>query len=139
MKIFVLLSVLFPTLVFAQNYNIALVAEVAVTPIQLALTVRVSERQTQAHRIQKLIESLNKLENAKFIRNGKEHVVSEAVDHMTKKWKWKQDQIKSANEFINIVGTKSSTTGKPYLIKMQSGKIIKLESWFRKELKAISK
>lgn len=139
MKIFVLLSVLFPTLVFAQNYNIALVTGVAVMPIQLALTVRVSERQTQAHRIQKLIESLNKLENAKFIRNGKEHVVSEAIDHITKKWKWKQDQIKSANEFINIVGTKSSMTGKPYLIKMQSGKIIKLESWFRKELKAISK
>lgn len=138
MKKFILLFALLPALVFAQNYNITFVTGMVAVAAPLGFLARVSNPQTQARRIQKLIDSLNKLENAKFIRNGKEHTVSEAIDHITKKWKWKHSKIKSVAEFIEMIGAKSSATGKPYLVKMQSGKIIKLESWFKQELKAIS-
>ena len=107
MKKFILLFALLPALVSAQNYNITFVTGMVAVAVPLGILARVSNPQTQARRIQKLIDSLNKLENAKFIRNGKEHSVSEAIDHITKKWKWKQSKIKSVAEFIEMIGAKS--------------------------------
>ncbi len=93
----------------------------------------------QTARIQKLIDALARLKTAKFIRNGSVHGVAEAVSHMHRKWQWKRKQIKTAEDFIRIVGTGSSMTGKPYQIEFADGRRINSADWFRQQLKKLSR
>jgi len=53
---------------------------------------------------------------------------------MRKKWEWKKTEIKTAQDFITIAGSKSSVSGEPYLIRLSDGTEMKLEEWFRKQL-----
>jgi hypothetical protein len=94
---------------------------------------------SEQDKIETLISSLSQLSGAKFIRNGQEHTVDEAVAHMRKKWEWKKTEIKTAQDFITIVGSRSSTTGKPYVIRYSNGAEITSEEWFRKRPKIIEK
>ena len=90
-------------------------------------------------KIEQLISSLRDIDGAKFIRNGQEHSVDQAITHLRNKWEWKKTQIKTAQDFIAIVGSKSSTTGKPYVIRYSDGSEITSEEWFRNQLKIIDK
>lgn len=94
---------------------------------------------SEQDKIETLISSLSQLSGAKFIRNGQEQTVDEAVAHMRKKWEWKKTEIKTAQDFITIVGSRSSTTGKPYVIRYSNGSEITSEEWFRKRLEIIEK
>jgi hypothetical protein len=85
-------------------------------------------------RIELLIQALAKLENATFIRNGEEHSVAEAVAHMRSKWEWKKRDIKTIEDFITLVGSKSSISGDPYLIKRSDGQTLRAEDWIREQL-----
>ena len=89
---------------------------------------------SEQDRIEKMISSLQQLSDCKFIRNGKEYTIDEAVTHIKRKWEWKKSEIKTAEDFITIAGSKSSESGEPYLIKQPDGKVLKLDEWFRKQL-----
>ena len=93
----------------------------------------------ESEKIEKLISSLREMNGAKFIRNAQEHTVDEAITHLTGKWETMKIQIKTAQDFIAIVASRSSTTGKPYLLKLADGTIMRSQEWFRKQLKIIEK
>ncbi len=59
------------------------------------------------------------------LNNGKEYTCAEAVDHMRLKWRWKRKNIKTARDFIRLAASKSTTTGKPYLIRFKNGREVK--------------
>jgi hypothetical protein len=90
-------------------------------------------------KIEKLISSLRDIGDARFIRNEQEHTVDQAITHLSRKWQWKKAEINTAQDFIAIVGSKSSTTGKAYLIRYSDGSEITSEQWFRKQLEIIEK
>lgn len=90
-------------------------------------------------KIEKLISSLRDIDVAKFIRNEQEHTVDEAITHLRKKWEWKKTEIKTAKNFITIVGSRSSSTGKPYVIRYSDGSEITTGEWFQKQLEIIEK
>lgn len=87
--------------------------------------------------IKELISSLAKVQDGKFIRNGKEHTPEEAMAHMRKKWKWKKKAIKTPNDFITLLGTKSSSSGREYMIRHADGKETPSGEWFSVQLKLI--
>jgi hypothetical protein len=89
-------------------------------------------------KIETLILSLGQLAGATFVRNGQGYMPDEAVVHMMKKWEWKKTEIETAKDFIRIVGSKSSTSGKPYVIKMPDGTEVETEEWFKKQLKLMN-
>ncbi|MHC4638771.1 MAG: DUF5329 family protein [Planctomycetota bacterium] len=99
-------------------------------PVAAEIEVILSEQDM----IEKMISSLQQLSDSKFIRNGKEYTIDEAVTHIKRKWEWKKSEIKTAEDFITITGSKSSVSGEPYLIKHPDGKVMKLEDWFQKQL-----
>lgn len=90
-------------------------------------------------KIEKLISSLRDIDGAKFIRNREEHTVDKAITHLRNKWEWTKAQIKTAEDFIAIVASSSSTTGKGYVIRYSDGSEITSEEWFRKQLQIIEK
>jgi len=96
---------------------------------------------SEQDKIEALISSLRQLSSsgAKFIRNGQEHTVEEAIGHMRDKWEWKKSEIKTVEDFITIIGSGSSMSGDAYLIKLPDGTALTSEEWFRKQLDLMKK
>jgi hypothetical protein len=97
-------------------------------------TAEVERLLQEEKKIKRLILSLAQIPNAKFVRDTEEHTVEEAIAHMEMKWKWNKSAIKTAEDFITMIGSKSSVTGEPYMIRLADGTVMKSEEWFRKEL-----
>jgi hypothetical protein len=88
----------------------------------------------EVSKIQYLIASVEALEGAKFIRNGKAYDTRSASNHLRLKLKNAGGQVRTAEDFITFCGSKSSMTGEPYLIWLTDGTTVKAEVFFRKKL-----
>lgn len=93
----------------------------------------------EAAKIRYLIASVEALEGAKFIRNGREYDARSAANHLRLKLKNAGDRVRTAEDFIKFCGSKSSMSGEPYLIRLTGGTIVKTEVFFRKKLMAFAK
>lgn len=93
---------------------------------------------SETEKIEALIAALAVLKDATFFRNGEEHNVTEAIEHMRRKWNWKSAEIKTVEDFIRIAATGSSISGKPYMIRFADGTEVKSATWFRERLREIS-
>ena len=91
---------------------------------------------SETAKIQYLITSVETLEGAKFIRNGREYDAPSAADHLRLKLKVAGKKVKTAEDFIKYCASKSSITGKPYLMRFTDGTTVKSEVYFRDRLKA---
>src|SRR5438105_157904 len=84
---------------------------------------------TENQKIESLISSVENLKDAKFIRNGKEYDSKAAADHMRNKWRYARGRIKTARDFIQLVASKSSESGQPYMIRFKDGKEVASEEF----------
>lgn len=89
---------------------------------------------TEKARIQYLIESVEALEGAKFIRNGREYDARAASSHLRLKLTTLGDRVRTAEDFINLCASRSSMTGKPYVIILADGSRLQSEAFFRSRL-----
>jgi uncharacterized short protein YbdD (DUF466 family) len=71
-----------------------------------------------------------------FLRNGGEYDARKAADHLRLKLKTAGDQVKTAEEFIRLCGSKSSVSGEAYRIRFPDGTTLDAEAFFRKRLEA---
>ena len=85
-------------------------------------------------KIEFLISSVENLKGAKFIRNGSEYDGKEAAEHLRMKLQ-NALVVETADDFIRLCASKSSISGKPYMIRTSDGKTIKSEEYFREKLK----
>src|SRR5262245_32882386 len=79
---------------------------------------------SEKEKIEALIKHVEGLKDAVFVRNGTDYDAATAGRFLRGKW----DQaagVKSAKDFIDKVGSVSSTSGKPYLIRFKDGKEVK--------------
>lgn len=90
---------------------------------------------SETAKIQYLIASVEALEGARFIRNGREYDTRAASNHLRLKLKTAGDKVRTAEDFINLCASKSSMTGEPYLIRFADGTIVKSEVFFKDKLK----
>jgi hypothetical protein len=70
-------------------------------------------------KIEALISHLENLKDASFVRNGKDYDAQSAAQFLRKKWNSQQSEINSATDFIAKAATVSSTSGKPYMIRLK--------------------
>lgn len=94
---------------------------------------------TEEEKIAKLIAYVRNLKGATFIRNGSNHTPAEAADHMAMKRKKAGKRISTAVQFIVGCASKSSVSGKDYLVKLADGKTVKAMELLVEELKRIEK
>jgi hypothetical protein len=73
-------------------------------------------------KIEALISHIGTLGDAKFIRNGSEYSAKDAAKFLRGKWQANKKDIKTPADFIEKAASKSSTTGKPYMIRFKDGK-----------------
>jgi hypothetical protein len=93
---------------------------------------------TESAKIEYLIASVEVLEGVSFIRNGHEYDARAASNHLRLKLKAVGDRVRTAEDFIKLCASKSSMTGKPYMIRLADGTIVKSEVFFREKLKTIT-
>ena len=56
---------------------------------------------------------------------------------MRDKWQHGRDQIKTALDFIDKAASRSSVSGKPYLIRFKDGREIESATFLRDQLKKV--
>ncbi|MDA8124867.1 MAG: DUF5329 family protein [Deltaproteobacteria bacterium] len=112
--------------------SIGVVALVVLTLLSTAFGAA-NDREHQ--KIAFLISSVENLKDAQFIRNGSAYDGKRAADHLRLKLQQAGDQVQRADDFIRLCASKSSVTGKPYLIRLPDGKTVAADEFFRKKLK----
>lgn len=93
---------------------------------------------SESQKIEQLIATVRSLEGAAFIRNGSEHTPQEAADHMASKWKKHSGKIRTAEDFIEHLATKSSMSGEKYMIRFSDGKQVPAADILHRKLEQLS-
>jgi len=86
--------------------------------LSFATTLRA---EASSQEIEILLDHVQRLDGAVFIRNGSEHSAAEAATHMRMKWGKQTAKIKTAEDFIALCGTKSLVSGERYRIRLKDG------------------
>jgi len=85
-----------------------------------------------------IMHLFNYLKNAdcEFNRNGKWYDAKEAAKHINKKYQYldRKGLINSTEQFIDQAASKSSMSGKSYMVKCGKSEPIKSSVWFKREL-----
>jgi hypothetical protein len=93
---------------------------------------------TEQQKIDHLIAYVRSLHDATFIRNGKEYKAADAADHLQMKREKAGKRLKTTEEFITRIASKSMLSGDPYMIRLANGKEYACEMLLRLELKKLN-
>ena len=106
----------------------------------LPLTTGIARAQSpgEAAKIRHLIASVETLQGAQFIRNGKVYGAAAAADHLRLKLRTAGDRVKTADDFIRLCGSRSSLSGEAYRIRLADGTVVAAELFFRDKLKTFA-
>jgi len=92
---------------------------------------------TEQQKIDFLISKVENLQNAKFVRNSTSHDSQAAAAHLKMKREKAGSSIKTVDDFIEKVASKSSVSGEPYMIKYSDGKKIPAKQFYLNCLKEL--
>jgi hypothetical protein len=95
------------------------------------------ESLTEAQKIERLIAIVENMSEAVFVRNGVEHRGDVAAEHLSQKLEAAGDQITTAIQFIELIASRSSTTGQEYEIRFANGRTMSAAEFLRGELAKI--
>ena len=90
---------------------------------------------TETERIEQLLAKIV-ASNLTFIRNGSEHTATEAVEHLRSKWAHAKDSVTTVEQFIDQLASRSSTTGRPYRVRLVDGTERDAGPWMHEQLSA---
>jgi hypothetical protein len=76
---------------------------------------------SEQRKIEALIQHVESLTEAVFIRNNQVYPAKTAAQFLRGKWRATLDDITTAQDFIAKVASVSSTTGQPYRIRFPDG------------------
>ncbi len=85
--------------------------------------------------IEHLIQTVESLKGAVFIRNGTEYSAKDAGQHLRLKLKLAGKRVKAAEDFIEVCATRSSFSGTAYQIRLPDGTITEAAPFFRAKLR----
>lgn len=87
--------------------------------------------------IDRLLEDLQR-SGAVFIREGEAFDATRAASHLRDKWK-RAPEITTPEDFIERIASRSSTTGRPYRVRLPDGTESEAGPWLRARLEALRK
>ena len=108
--------------------------------LSLALTTRAPAQAlppAEKAKIEALLSHLAGLTDATFVRNGSAYDAKTAAKFLRKKWEANEKEIMTAADFIARAATASSTTGKPYLIRLKDSPERPCADYLHAELKKL--
>ena len=88
----------------------------------------------ERQRIEALIETVERRTAVTFIRNGRSYSAATAAQFLRGKWRGREADVCSADDFIAKVASFSSTTGNPYVVRLRDGREVPAAEFFRAQL-----
>jgi hypothetical protein len=85
--------------------------------------------------IQYLLDAIER-SGCEFYRNGSWYAAAEARSHLASMYREvvKRQPVRSAQDFIDWVGTRSSMSGEPYRVRCPGSDVMTSAEWFRRAL-----
>lgn len=93
----------------------------------------------EMERINRLIDAVAQRADLKFVRNGKEYTAAQAGDFLRGKLKWRIEKVSTIHDFIVEVGTRSTTSGEAYLVRLGDGRTLPSAQFLTQELRRLEK
>jgi hypothetical protein len=93
----------------------------------------------EERQIEALIARVAGMADAAFIRNDRSYDAATAAEFLRRKWRRHAAEVRSAEDFIDRVATGSSTTGRPYRIRLGDGRELPCATVLREELLRLRK
>jgi hypothetical protein len=88
----------------------------------------------ESAKIEFLLKEVEKLQGAKFWRNGSSYSAQAAADHLRMKWTKAGSAVKTVKDFIDKIGSQSSVSGRAYQIEFADGKKVNTSAFFYQKL-----
>lgn len=121
-----------------MNFKTLLIASIAlVATMAIGTRVSAQAKLSEAQKIEALIHSVQQLKGAQFYRNGSYYDAAKAAEHLRMKWGKAGSRVKTAQDFIEVVGSKSYLSGEEYHIKLSDGRKVATKAFFTQRLKEI--
>ncbi len=90
----------------------------------------------EQERIAALLEAVDHSQ-ATFIREEKAYSAADGRRHLERKLRYAGDRVVTAEDFIERIASRSSTTGRPYGVRLPTGEEMEAGVWFRQKLAEI--
>lgn len=111
-------------------------ALLAVLALSAAVSLEAASRpKAEQAKIDALLSGMQS-SDAVFIRNGKEYTGRKAASHLKRKLAFAGDRMRTAQDFISGIATRSEETGEPYRVRFRSGEVRPLADWLNERLAA---
>jgi hypothetical protein len=104
-------------------------------PLLLIPSILCARDAREEKRIEYLLQTVESLQGAAFIREGMEYDAKDAGKHLRKKLKKGGDRVKTAEDFIEGCASRSFFTGNAYKIRLPDGTITEAAPFFRAKLR----
>ena len=79
------------------------------------------------------------MSGVRFIRNGSEYSGAQGAEHLRDKLARAGNRVKTTDDFINGIASKSYLSGEPYLVKFPDGHTQPTGEWLRAHLAKMRK
>ena len=89
----------------------------------------------EAALIERLIDLVGSSKEVVFIRNGSAGTPEAAAKHLRDKYDYFRKDIRTADDFIRLCGTRSEMTKKPYEVRFTDGHLQPAAEWLGARLK----
>jgi hypothetical protein len=95
-----------------------------------------AQTNVEKKKIDFLLHEIEQLKGAKFWRNGTSYSPHDAAEYLRMKmtWNYRSKPVTSAKDFIERIASKSTITGKPYLIQMEDNKKMESKTFLEQRL-----
>jgi Family of unknown function (DUF5329) len=90
--------------------------------------------ETERARIERLIAFVETQKSVQFMRNGTAYPGPDAARFLRGKMDKMGEHVSTAQQFIEQIASKSSTTGQPYMMRLADGRIVPAEVVLAEEL-----
>jgi len=121
-----------------MNQVIGMATVTLLLPLVMVLAEETEPQENLDKTISYLLEYVAK-SDCTFIRNGTPYKGKQASDHIRRKYQYFKKEIKTPEDFIQLVATKSLQTGQPYMVKTKEGEELRCDEWIKRALEEYRK
>ena len=93
----------------------------------------------ESARVERLIQYVESRTDVSFVRNGTAYSSSDAGTFLRGKMKQMGEQVTTAQQFIDQIASRSSTSGEPYMIRHADGRTEQASRFLGDELKRMDR
>ena len=88
----------------------------------------------EAQRVERLIGAVAAQQQMQFVRNGRSYTPAEAARFLREKLRARGEEVRTAEDFIERIASRSSTSGRGYSVRHADGREVPAAEFLRTEL-----